>query len=91
MARGDYITRRVTESRDVDIYEVTDTSQLKLLGTITTSGKTNNKELATKYGVNKVLTQTKQTNTVTYGVLVDDFMKIAKKLTNSEEKENDNN
>ena len=94
MAKSDYVTRRVTESREVDVFEVTqgEQSQLRLLGTITISGKANYKDLAEQYGVQKVLTQTRKTNTAIYGVPVAKYMEIAEKLTtNTTEEENNGN
>lgn len=70
------VTRRVVESRTYDIYEVNGDKFTKL-DTIAISGRVKEKELAEKYGVEKVTAIEIAVNKKVYGVPIDKFMELA--------------
>ena len=76
MAKQIFITRRVIENKEYNVYKVEGTS-LELLGTEIIKGKVSEKEIAEKYGVPKVFIDCVKENKVIYGVPVEKFMELA--------------
>lgn len=76
MAETKFVTRRVIESTDYQVYKK-DGLQLVPLDIINEKGKVSEKELATKYGIDKVFIEKIKENKAIYGVPVDKFMEIA--------------
>lgn len=70
------VTRKVISNKVVNVYELTD-GTTKFLGTENLRGKIAEKELAKKYGVDKVVTEVIKTDFITYGLPVSKFMELA--------------
>ena len=77
--RTNMVTRRVVEGRVIDVYEFKN-GQITKLDTIEVTGKINEKALAEKYGVEKVMVDTVKEIKGVYGVDIDTFMSLAVKL-----------
>lgn len=78
--RGEYVTRKVVESRIDNIYELKD-GKINLLGQETTEGTRISKTaMQEKYNVKNVVIENVSEKVEVYGVKVDEFMKIAKKI-----------
>ena len=86
--RTNMVTRRVVEGRVIDVYEFKD-GQITKLDTIEVAGKVNEKELAEKYNVGKVMVDTVREIKSVYGVDIDTFMSLAVKLEDSVEETED--
>lgn len=75
--RSNMVIRRVTGSKTVDVYKF-EKGKVEKLDTITIdSSKVNEKELANKYNVTKVMTDVVKTETKYYGVPIEKFMELA--------------
>lgn len=84
--RTNMVTRRVVEGRVIDVYEFKN-GQISKLDTIEITGKVNEKTLAEKYGVDKVMVDTVKEIKGVYGVDIDTFMSLAVKLEDNVEAE----
>lgn len=73
------ITRRVVEGRTYNVYGG-DVNGMKLLETITSKEKPNEKELKKKHNVSLIVIDCVSIKKAIYGVSVEEFMKIAKKV-----------
>ena len=74
--RSNFVVRRVQEARIVDVYEF-NSDKLTKLDRIEVSGAINEKSLAEKYGVKKVITIVVGKKVAQYGVPIDEFMENA--------------
>lgn len=74
--RSNFVVRRVQEARIVDVYEF-NSDKLTKLDRIEVSGAINEKTLAEKYGVKKVITVVVGKKVAQYGVPIDEFMEHA--------------
>jgi ribosome-binding protein aMBF1 (putative translation factor) len=79
MAKERMVTRKVIEAKKYNVYEMAGTT-LNLLDTIEDKGKLSERELAKKYGVEKVVIDCIEEKKAVYGVPVSEFMKIAVKI-----------
>lgn len=84
--RSNMVTRRVVESRTIDVYKF-ENGQVEKIDTIEVSGKVSEIELAKKYNVNKVMIDVVKENKVTYGLDIDTFMAQAVRIESDEENE----
>ena len=82
--RTNMVTRRVVEGRVIDVYEFKN-GQITKLDTIEVVGKVNEKALAEKYKVEKVMLDTVKEIKGVYGVDIDTFMSLAVKLEDEAE------
>lgn len=76
--RSNMITRRIITGKVVDVYKF-ENGTITLIERTTVS-KVNEKELAKKYEVNKVMVDVIEEVKEVYGVPVDEFMKMAVKV-----------
>ena len=80
--RSNYVTRKVTVSRTYEIFSVKD-NVFTSVGTKDISGKVKESTLREDFNISddcQVVTVEKAVNTKIYGMLIDDFMKLAKEL-----------
>lgn len=81
--RRNMVTRRVTVGRIIDVYKFGN-GKIELLERIQVTGRPNEKELAKKYGVEKVMVDEVDTVKATYGLDIDTFMSQAVLLEDEE-------
>lgn len=84
--KTNYVTRRCVEKRVIDVFSLKN-GKLTKLETLETKGKISQKELAKKHGVDNVVLEVVKEERAVYGVPIDEFMKIAKRVDNVEESE----
>lgn len=76
MAKERMVTRKVIDAKKYKVYKM-EGLQLVELDEIEEKGKVSEKELAKKYGVDKVIVDCVEEKKVTYGMTVSEFMKYA--------------
>lgn len=86
MAKERMVTRTVIESKTYQVYSMEGTT-LTPIDTIETKGKLSERELEKKYQVKKVVIDCIAEKKATYGVPVNEFMELATRLDDQEEKE----